>query len=272
MALISSISFKTAFNIEELLQIIFRSGQQILDLYNLENIKLENHKKIVTKADMVSHQIISEYLVKYNLPIISEESYKENDNSIYEKYWLIDPLDGTKEFISRNDEFTVNVALIQNKKPIFGLIYAPVTKFCWLGINNSEYKEAYKIDIAKGNFNNIIQIHCREPNYNNLCSLVSRSHSIDNKLKKFYQENRLCITKQIEMGSSLKFCYIAEGKADLYPRLGPTMEWDIAAAQAVLEGAGGYIYIAGNNNIVYGKKKLKNPAFIATNFKQPFQL
>lgn len=253
--------------INDLIATCRKSGRKILRFYGCSQIDYKETGP-VTQADIASNQIITEALQKYNLPIISEEMHSEKNACLHDKYWLVDPLDGTKEFINNTNDFTVNIALIENKKPVFGIVFAPVHKTIWIGINNKNNKKSYRLN-DKGEEKIIF---CRKPNLKKLVSLISNSHADSSKLKLFYERNRLNIIKEISMGSSLKICMIAEGNADIYPRLGQTMEWDTAAAQAVLEGAGGYLLTNNGKALYYGKDKLKNTSFVATNFKNNFSL
>ncbi len=253
------------------------AGEEIMKVYGSEKIDvtLKNDFSPVTQADIRSNEIIKKYLAKSGLPMLSEEGrdipYEERKN--WDVFWLVDPLDGTKEFIKRNGEFTVNIALIKGKTPVAGVIYVPVSKriyfssypagsFRITGINaehitdkdmGSLIKAATKLPVSAGG--------------DRITCIGSRSH-LSLKTKKYLNKIRK-EHKNIEIitiGSSLKLCLIAEGNADIYPRLAPTMEWDIAAGHAIVEGAGFMIREYGNNNpIIYNKKNLKNPFFIAGN-------
>lgn len=256
----------TKKDIDYLLEVCSKAGKEILKFFGDSRASYKDNNTPVTEADLASNEVITNALEKFGLPIISEETRSSHKGVNADRYWLVDPLDGTKEFISGSDEFTVNIALVENRKPIFGIVSAPAKGECWVGINYGK-KKSFKID-SEGNFR---LIYCRKPQEKALESLVSKSHSDKIKLEEFYRKNKLHIVKEIPAGSSLKICYIAEGKADIYPRLGPTMEWDIAAAQAVLEAADGYLLIEKAHELFYGKDGLKNPHFIATNFKYNFR-
>jgi 3'(2'), 5'-bisphosphate nucleotidase len=171
-------------------------------------------------------------------------------------FWLVDPLDGTKEFIKRNGEFTVNIALIENGKPTLGIVLAPVPATLWrgdaeLGADKSDNDGAFTA------------ITTRRAPANGLVACASRSHAIYSDLDIWFRDNDLTVTGRIQAGSSLKFCLIAEGKADIYPRFGPTNEWDTAAGQGVLEAAGGEVVTTDGRPLAYGKPKFSNPHFIA---------
>ncbi|MEQ9115380.1 MAG: 3'(2'),5'-bisphosphate nucleotidase CysQ [Rickettsiales bacterium] len=248
-------------DISYLIQLIDQAGTSALAFYKGDNtttIKSDNSP--VTKADIASHEVIHRGLSKFNLPVISEES-TESHGIKSDRYWLIDPLDGTKEFINHSAEFTVNIALIEGNKPVFGIVSAPALKQIWYG---GKGVGSHKLDSGQET-----KIICRPVNANNLVSLVSKSHSNKSDLEKFYKSNNLSDVIEKPAGSSLKICYIAEGKADIYPRLGPTMEWDIAAAQSVIENSGGFIYTE-SGAMKYGKKELLNPHFVASGFKRKY--
>ena len=171
-------------------------------------------------------------------------------------FWLVDPLDGTKEFIKKNGEFTVNIALIEDGKPTLGIVLAPVPETLWrgdaeLGADKSE---------KDGGFT---AISTRGAPSGGLVACASRSHSIYNDLDIWFRNNDLTVTERIQAGSSLKFCLIAEGRADIYPRVGPTNEWDTAAGQGVLEAAGGEVVTTDGHPLAYGKPRFSNPHFIA---------
>ena len=171
-------------------------------------------------------------------------------------FWLVDPLDGTKEFIKRNGEFTVNIALVENGKPTLGIVLAPVPDTLWrgdveLGADKSTEGGAFAT------------IRVREAPAAGLVACASRSHAIYSDLDIWFRDNGLTVTERIQAGSSLKFCLIAEGRADIYPRFGPTNEWDTAAGQGVLEAAGGEIVTTDGRPLAYGKPGFGNPHFIA---------
>jgi len=248
-----------------------KAGEEILRIYNQDfDVEYKNDSSPLTIADKNANDIIMSFLKETNIPIISEEN-KQLDYSTrknWSKCWIVDPLDGTKEFIKKNGEFTVNIALIENDKPIIGVIYVPVTKELYIGIvpENKSYKVIIN-DVF--NLNNIFtKNNLIEPkNTNKIIKIVgSRSHmnketeSFVNELK---QKNTI---KIISKGSSLKFCLIAEGKADIYPRFAPTMEWDTAAGQAICEAVGLQVISKETNEpLLYNKENLLNPYFIVNN-------
>jgi 3'(2'), 5'-bisphosphate nucleotidase len=171
-------------------------------------------------------------------------------------FWLVDPLDGTKEFIKRNGEFTVNIALIEAGRPTLGIVLAPVPDTLWrgdaeLGADKSDKGGAFTA------------ISVRTPPAAGLVACASRSHAIYSDLDIWFRSNDLTVAERIQAGSSLKFCLIAEGRADIYPRFGPTNEWDTAAGQGVLEAAGGEVVTTDGRPLAYGKPGFGNPHFIA---------
>ena len=238
--------------------ITIQAGSEIMKYY-LEDLEIITKKdnSPLTQADLSSNKIIIEELKKIDetIPILSEETVIDwQERKRWNKYWLVDPLDGTKEFIKKNGEFTVNIAFIKNNKPFFGIIYAPKLKKTYVGT----IKETYKV-INQKNFKKII------PKTNPIKTMIiSRSHSTKNeseKLKKKYN-----VKKILFLGSSLKFCYIAEGIAHIYPRSGTTYEWDTAAGHAIIKGVGGKVETNKGRELKYGKKDFKNRSFIAKIF------
>ena len=226
-------------------------SQKIIKIYKSfdQNVKYKNDKSPLTQADLTSHEHISALLSSIsNYPIISEEGKENYTNE--SKYWLVDPLDGTREFLKKNGEFTVNIALIENNYPIQGFVYVPRDETLFFGGLN---KGSFKLSN-----NNITEIFAQLPS-DRLKVVTSRSHLNETTKNYLSQFNDFDI---LQAGSSLKFCMIAEGLADLYPRLGPTSEWDTAAAQAVVEGAGGSVKDLSGVRLQYSKKEILNPHFI----------
>jgi len=240
----------------EICKVAWRAGEIILDIYS-KKFKIFRKKDLspVTIADLESEKTIIKGLKKiFSKPtIFSEETNYKSKNKL-NNFWLVDPLDGTKEFIKRNGEFTVNIAFIKNKKPVFGIIYAPILKKTYVGT----IKNTYKI-INKKKFKKIVP-----KKKSSKTMIISRSHSTKNEheeLKKKYN-----IKKVLFLGSALKFCYIAEGIAHIYPRNGTTYEWDTAAGHAIINGVGGKIETDKGTELKYGKKDFKNTNFIAKIF------
>jgi 3'(2'), 5'-bisphosphate nucleotidase len=244
--------------IEPLLDIATRAGEAILAIYNTHfSVETKEDASPLTAADKASHQTIVGSLAKLTpgIPILSEESAVIGwaERSVWTEYWLIDPLDGTKEFIKRNGEFTVNIALIQDHRPVLGIVYAPVLRRCFYG-----YKDGGAFERGPaGEVHPItVVLRAQEP----LRVVGSRSHRgelLDGYLA------RLGDHIMVPMGSSLKFCLVATGEADIYPRLGPTSEWDTAAAQAVVECAGGQVVNLDGQPLMYNtRESLLNPHFL----------
>ncbi|MEE9438156.1 MAG: 3'(2'),5'-bisphosphate nucleotidase CysQ [Saprospiraceae bacterium] len=237
------------------------AGNAILEIYNSEEIGLESKSDAspLTKADLAANTIICDALraMSPEIPIISEE----NENLSYltrggwEYCWIVDPLDGTKEFVKKNGEFTTNIALIHGNKVIAGVVYIPVLKEMYFAIKDNG---AYQIVDGEA-----IQLEAKTYTITdkNLKVVCSRSH-LNDDTKKFI--DKLDNPEMIVKGSSLKFLAIAKGEADLYPRMAPTMEWDTAAAQIILEEAGGSLCNEDSNEpMIYNKEHLLNPFFIA---------
>ena len=249
------------------------AGEAIMEVYsNKIDVVYKEDESPLTLADKNANKIINKHLVKSKIPIISEENkvltYEKRKN--WKQCWIVDPLDGTKEFIKRNGEFTVNIALIKNNKPIIGVIYVPVSKTLYFTSDDSSksYKVLLKtnIIIIDEIFNNAVEIFPSEKNNNILRIVGSRSHLNDttkNYISKIEKKNK---TKIVSKGSSLKFCIVAEGGAEIYPRFAPTMEWDTAAGQAICEAVGvKVIDVTTNEPLKYNKQNLLNPHFLVSN-------
>ena len=255
----------------------FKAGRKILKIYNKSDfkVKLKSDDSPLTRADIESHKLIKKTLIEAlpGLPLMSEEetniSYTERKK--WEEYICIDPLDGTKEFINRNGEFTINIALIRDCKPVVGVIFSPVKDILYFGgFNTGSFRISRFLKIFS-NFNSlslqyehIVKLPCADSN-RNFTVVGSRSHMND-KTQNFINELKAKYDKIdiISAGSSLKFCLVAEGSADVYPRFAPTMEWDTAAGQVILEGAGGVVCDSTKElPLKYNKPNLTNPSFIA---------
>ena len=247
--------------IEQLIEISKEAGKAILEVYNTDfDYQLKEDLSPLTKADTLSNIIICERLkaLTPNTPILSEENsdIPFNIRSVWKQYWLVDPLDGTKEFIKRNGEFTVNIALIENNIPIFGVIHAPVLQQTfWGSESQGSFYENQNTEINKITISSNVDDPLRV--------VVSRSHPSPD-LTDWLDRNE---THKINyVGSSLKFCLIAKGEADYYPRFGPTSEWDTAAGQSILEYSGGIVTSLDGSKIKYNTKSdYINPNFLAHN-------
>ena len=235
----------------DLISIAKLASSEIMKIYK-SNFKFANKEDNtpVTKADKIANKIIVECLkTKYaGISIISEENKKKKIET--DDFFLVDPLDGTKEFIKKNGEFTVNIAFMKNFKPCLGVIYIPAKKICYY----SNGKESFKI-----NEDNKLKKINSDKNPSNTNIVVSRSH-IDEKTEQVLKKKK---TNILKIGSSIKFCLIAEGIANFYFRYGNTMEWDIAAGHAILKTANGKVTDEKFNEISYGKENFKNGPFIA---------
>ena len=240
-------------------QIAVDAGKEILKIYNKPfTSKMKKDKSPVTKADLIANDLICKRLQSINpkIQIISEEGKKKFSKKT-NIFWLVDPLDGTKEFIKKNGEFTVNIALIKNCRPIYGVIYLPVKKEIYFTQNKSAY---FSIIDHKNSYKSKKKIKVKKrTGINNRVLLLSRSYSRNIELSKKHFKT----DKVIFSGSSIKFCLIASGKGNIYPRLGTTMEWDTAAGHAILNAAGGSVTTLDRKVLKYGKKGFKNPSFIA---------
>lgn len=244
--------------LDQLLDLIQQAGEAILQIYDTEfEIETKEDNSPLTAADLAAHNLIVSNLEKLTpeIPVLSEESAKiaYDTRKSWNRYWLIDPLDGTREFVKRNGEFTVNIALIEDGRAVFGAVYAPVMKTLYYGIPGKA---------ASKQIGNEPPQPIRVTSERRQPTLVagSRSHAGDS-LKRFL--DKLGDHQLVSMGSSLKLCLVAEGKADIYPRLGPTSEWDTAAAQAVVEAAGGQVTTLDMAPLKYNTKdSLLNPYFL----------
>jgi len=293
----------TKNDINYLIDLSVKAGKAILDIYNSEDfgVEIKSDNSPLTKADKASNEIIEKGLKKLfpDIPILSEEGkeipFEERKN--WKQFWLVDPLDGTKEFIKRNGEFTANIALIENDTPAFGVIYAPAIKQLmteerkttsinqstnhnndkflidrlneWMNDSNDfpgviylggRTIGAYKI--TSSNVNSI-KVSSKPPS-DELNVVQSRSHSGEEE-NEFYSNYK--IKDSLSKGSSLKICLVAEGKAEIYFRSGPTWEWDTGAGHAILLGAGGYFVNKDRTELAYNKEVIKNFGFVVSAFK-----
>ncbi len=243
--------------IDPVVALAIDAGRKILEVYSSDfEVQSKDDDSPLTQADLASHHCIVAGLKSLtpDIPIISEESELPDfaERSQWDRYWIIDPLDGTKEFVNRNGEFTVNIALIDKQKPVFGVVYVPVQDKTYWGCEG--FGAA-----CRDSDGNVESIHVSATSSDPIRVVGSRSHrgaSIDAYLDNLGEYD------MIPMGSSLKFCVIAEGGADLYPRLGLTSEWDTAAAQAVVEQAGGSVVTLDGKPMKYNTKAdILNPFF-----------
>ncbi len=262
----------------KVLQTALRAGKAIMDIYQQPfEVELKSDNSPLTIADKTAHTIIFESLLETGLPILSEEGAQTSYDirKHWNDFWLIDPLDGTKEFIKKNGDFTVNIALITNRQPSFGVVYAPVPGFIYWGSETGSFRlnVAHLNNNDLTNFNDIENLVEKLPcisRADGYLVLGSRSHmnieteSFINDLKLTHPDLSF-----ISRGSSLKFCSLAEGSADIYPRFGPTMEWDTGAGHAVARFACCSVNQVENGlPVEYNKSSLLNPHFIAQSKKK----
>jgi len=247
-------------NTKDIVAIAKEAGNAIMQIYSQDfEVEYKQDKSPLTLADKKANDIIENSLsqLSVNLPILSEEGknipYEQRKH--WEYFWLVDPLDGTKEFIKKNDEFTVNIALIHKDAPVLGVVYAPALDVCyWAKQGDGAFKDGKRLPLKTENQRETYKI------------VASRSH-MSTETQAFI--NNIDTDKKKELvsiGSSLKICLVAEGEADIYPRLGPTMEWDTGAAHTIIQESGKRIknYINFQYfDFLYNKKKLLNCYFIA---------
>jgi 3'(2'), 5'-bisphosphate nucleotidase len=244
-----------------------KAGAAIMTRFNAATeVKLKGDNSPVTKADHESEAVILAALAKFapSIKVVSEESCG-TIGALPRRFFLVDPLDGTKEFIQRRSDFTVNVALIEDRRPSFGLVYAPARALIAVTVAKGKAVSATLPPSASGadlNELGLSTLHVRVPDKTGLTALVSLSH-LDPETEAYLA--KLNIAERSSVGSSVKFVALARGEADVYPRFGPTMEWDTAAGQAVLEAAGGTVHTLSGEPLRYGKTEqgLRNPSFIA---------
>lgn len=243
---------------EAVIAIAREAADAILQVYAAEfEVEHKADASPLTRADMAAHRIIADGLNRLtpDWPVLSEEEadIPWKTRREWPVYWLVDPLDGTREFVKRNGEFTVNIALIEDGQPVFGVIQAPVTGTIW---HAAQWQGAFRRD-----GNSDTPLHARRPATSPLRVAASRSHR-DARTEAVLQ--KMGVQETVALGSSLKFCRIAEGGLDVYPRFGPTSEWDTAAAQCILEAAGGALLAPDGRAFRYNQREsLLNGDFIA---------
>ncbi|MGD9332594.1 MAG: 3'(2'),5'-bisphosphate nucleotidase CysQ [Desulfobacterales bacterium] len=258
-----------------------QAGNAILAVYETDfQVEHKSDHSPLTLADQKSHRILVDQLADHRLPVLSEEGrhLPFEERKRWPSFWLLDPLDGTKEFVKRNGEFTVNIALIEKQAPVLGVIYVPVGDMLYFG---TTAEGAYKLERAQaawkeiqngpadidGRLQRLVQRSLKLPHAASTPAVFtivgSRSHStpevddIKREMQRRHGEVAL-----VSAGSSLKLCMVAEGRAHLYPRTGPTMEWDTAAGQAIAQAAGARVVEFGTDQpLLYNKENLRNPWF-----------
>jgi len=245
--------------LDHVVELSRQAGSAIMEIYQgpAFHVTQKDDKSPLTAADLASHRAIVAGLQNLTpeWPVLSEES----EHTPYETrrewhtFWLVDPLDGTKEFLKRNGEFTVNIALVEENAPILGVVYAPAS--------GKMYFAARGVGAFKQENSETLPIRVQRGPGGSTRVIVSRSHGSD-ETELYTRQYGQC--EFVPMGSSLKFCLVAEGVADVYPRSGPTMEWDTAAAHCILALAGGTVTAADGQRLVYNKPSLLNPGFLAS--------
>ena len=247
--------------IEDVKTLAKAAGEAILEVYRRDafDVSLKDDKSPVTEADKRADQVIVDGLkqVDPSIPFLTEESSQTSydERSKWERFWLVDPLDGTKEFLKKTGQFTVNIALIEQGKPVLGVVWAPVIEWLYWGTREGgAFKRAEGKETA---------IRTREPNLASMALVASKDHA-GPQVQALKEKYPGCELKS--MGSSLKLCLVAEGEADLYLRDGPTMEWDTGAADAIVRAAGGVVErwdgSRGSGLLEYNKQELLNPKFL----------
>jgi 3'(2'), 5'-bisphosphate nucleotidase len=257
----------------QLLEIAIRAaidaGKKIVEIYGTSDfgIEVKEDQSPLTLADKASNEIINTCLIPSGIPILSEEgkTISWEDRKNWKSFWLVDPLDGTKEFIKRNGEFTVNIALIEKGTPVLGVIVVPVSGELYFADKNGSFKCFIDLN-EEPVINNIIENSIQLPAERSGSHFVvvgSRSH-LNPETEEFIRtlDTNGKPLKMVSKGSSLKLCLVASGEADIYPRLGPTMEWDIASGHAIARFAGRRVTMLNGEPLVYNKENLLNPYFV----------
>lgn len=258
----------------ELLSLAIKSsleaGKRIMEIYENESfdVDFKSDDSPLTKADLASHEIIVAHLKETDIPILSEEGkhLPYETRKLWEKLWIVDPIDGTKEFIKKNGEFTVNIALVENQIPILGVIYVPALKELYFA---SKELGSFKVENITefSSFSEILNIAKQLPlktKRANFTVVASKSH-LSKETEEYIEElqKEHGEVETISMGSSLKLCMVAEGTADQYPRFAPTMEWDTAAGQAICKYAGKTVYdYKSQKEMLYNRAELLNNWFL----------
>lgn len=260
-------------NLQIAIEASLAAGKVIMEVYNTAfNVELKDDKSPLTEADKKANDVINSFLIPTKIPIISEEN-KQTDFAIrktWDTCWVVDPVDGTKEFIKRNGEFTVNIALVIDENPVLGVIYVPATKVLYYA--DVARKEGFKAELNAHHapIEDVLKItkplQPKEGSSNPVQVVGSRSHMNQETLD--FMDSLKTNSTQVEVvskGSSLKFCLVAEGNADVYPRFAPTMEWDTAAGQAICNAVGIKVISKETNKpLLYNKENLLNPCFLVS--------
>jgi 3'(2'), 5'-bisphosphate nucleotidase len=249
--------------LNEVKRIAIEVGHRIMNLYDSSYVVEEKSDgSPLTIADRIAHNFICDQLrtLTPNMPLLSEESVGIDieERLIWKRFWLVDPLDGTKEFISRNGEFTVNIAMIEEGHPILGVVHAPAKKLTYFAASEQGAWRQLEDCVPE-------KIMTKQYHGGAARMVSSRSHAskMVERFRRALETRSRQPVQQLAMGSSLKFCLVAEGRADVYPRLGATSEWDTGAAHCVVEEAGGSILRCDSKRLTYNKCDLRNPWFVA---------
>lgn len=243
----------------DVIKVADQASEKVLHIYQSDfKVNFKADDSPITAADTAAHDIITQGLraISREIPILSEEGkdIPWEERKHWRRFWLVDPVDGTKEFTQRTGEFTVNIALIEDGEPVMGVVIAPALKEAFWGVVG---EGAHRRDRA----GKVHRIRVAEPR--DIKRVVASKNHMNDETKAFIEE-KLGEHELVQAGSSLKFCRIAEGHADIYPRLGPTCEWDTGAAQAVLLAAGGKVETLEGRPLQYGKEDVLNPHFVAS--------
>jgi len=249
---------------DPLLEIALRAalagGEQVMRVYaDPFEVTQKEDRTPVTEADLASERAIIAILGEAlpDIPIVSEETVPDQGfSSPASRFWCVDPLDGTKEFIARNDEFSVLIALIENGIPVLGVVHGPAIGVTYIGHGPGTA-------MRRRDGGGFEPIRARAPSQEGIVVIHSRSHENSRRLAEYFQNQNRPVIERKQCGSALKFGVLAAGEADFYPRFGTTMEWDTAAGQAVLEAAGGHVFGLDGAALSYGKPGLKNDGFLA---------
>ena len=251
--------FITAELLDAVIGLSKAAGEKILSIYDTDfEVKDKGDKSPLTEADMLSHRTICDGLsvLTPDIPILSEESadVPYSVRKKWNRYWLVDPLDGTREFIKRNGEFTVNIAFIEDHRSVLGVVYVPVTRLCYFARRGGN---AFKQEDNRP----AVHIRAKQTIAGNFIIAGSRSHGSEQQTR--FINSLGSDTELIAIGSSLKFCLVAEGRVDIYPRFGPTSEWDTAAAQCIVEESGGIVTNTRFKPLLYNtRESILNPGFL----------
>jgi 3'(2'), 5'-bisphosphate nucleotidase len=245
--------------LERLTALGVAAARTILGCRANHSVRIKADGSPVTPADETAETIIRDGLARLapNLPVVSEEQAERQQPAAGVDYFLVDPLDGTREFIAGRDEYTVNIALIADRTPVLGVIVAPALGLIWRGVVG---RGAERLTFSAAEMSQPEPIHTRERPAGELIVIVSRSH-LDPATQRYLEEEPH--TRRIACGSSIKFCRLAEGLADHYPRLSPTHDWDVAAGHAILVAAGGSVIGHDGETLTYGTPEFVIPAFLA---------